>query len=188
MSRLLSALSFATLAALPVATLAQTGDSAAAPAPMPPGQRQAMNSQMQAYREKAMQLHEQLRAQVLDAMSPDHRTAVASAIGEMAISAKPDPAATAKQIDAVLTPEEQQKIVALHDAFAKQNQAMMAQLHAQLTHQNPNMAARWNKPIPMVGANDAGNVVLMVLTHRPPMSMMMMHHGGMPMGSPSPTP
>ena len=176
------------LVALPSVTFAQTGDSAAAPAPISPAQKQAMGAAIQAYRQKAMQMHEQLRTQILDMLSPDQRTAVANAIGQMVISPSPDPAAAAKQIDAVLSPGEQQKILAAHDSVVKQTEAMLQQLHAQFAHQAPN-AGHWTGPPrpmpPMVGSDDAGNVVLMVLAHHGPT---MMDHGGMPMGPPGAQP
>lgn len=170
------------LVALPGGAFAQTGDTTTAPAPISAAQRQAL----QALRQKAMQMHDQLRTQILDALSPDHRTAVANAIGSMVISPSPDPAATAKQIDGLLSPEEQQRIVAAHDAFMKQMQAMAQQFRSQFAHQGPSTAAHWTgaqHPIPMPSMNDAGNVVLMVLAHHPPM-MPMMDRGGMPMGPP----
>ena len=184
MTKYILALTLA-LVALPSITHAQTGDSAAAPAPVSPAQKQAMGAAIQAYRQKAMQMHEQLRTQILDVLSPDQRTAVANAIGQMVISPSPDPAVAAKQIDAVLTPDEQQKILAAHDNFVKQSQAMLQQLHAQFAHQAPN-AGHWTgapHPMPtMPGTNDAGNVVLMVLAHHSPL----MDRGGMPMGPPPP--
>jgi len=134
-------------------------------------------------------MHEQLRSQILAALTPDHRAAVASAIGDMVIAASPDPSATAKQIDGILSPGEQQKVVSLHETFVTQSQALMQQLHAQLARQGS--GAQWyatNASHPMMmmpGANDAGTVVLMVLSHHAPMGMgMIPGHGGMPMGAP----
>ena len=122
-------------------------------------------------------MHQQLRSQILDALSPDHRTAVADAIGQMVISPSPDPAATAKQIDGVLSAAEQQRILSLHGTFVSQSRALMQQLHDQLARQGAGTGP-WSKqpsqPMSMPGENDAGNVVLMVLAHRSPMG------GGMP--------
>jgi hypothetical protein len=177
------------LLALPVAALADPNDSAAAPSPLTPAQRQAISSQIQAARQKEMQMHQQLRSQILDTLTPDHRTAVANAIGAMVISASPDPAATAKQIDALLSPAEQQKIVSAHNAFVSQSQALMKQVHDQIAQGRPN--SQWHgsetpHAMPaMPGANDAGTVVLMVLAHHGPMMGMMgvmPRRGDWPMG------
>ncbi|MGB8519299.1 MAG: hypothetical protein WCD38_03970, partial [Candidatus Tumulicola sp.] len=174
------------LVALPCAALADPNDSAQAPSPLSPAQRQAMSGQIQAFRQKEMQMHQQLRSQILEAVSPDHRTAIADAIGQMVISASPDPAATAKQIDGVLSSGEQQRILSLHGAFVTQSQALMQQLHDQLARQGASSHGQWSNrpahPMSMPGANDAGNVVLMVLAHRSPMMMGMpgmpgMRHG-----------
>jgi hypothetical protein len=92
------------LLALPAAALAD-GDAPAVSTATPPltaAQRQAISKTMQTFRDKEGQMHQQLRSQILGALSPEHRTAVAGAIGEMVIAENPDPAATAKQIDGVL--------------------------------------------------------------------------------------
>lgn len=171
------------LVALPSAALADPNDSAQAPSPLSPAQRQAMSSQMQAFRQKEMQMHQQLRSQILEAVSPGHRTAIADAIGQMVISASPDPAATAKQIDGVLSSAEQQRILSLHGAFVTRSQALMQQLHDQLSRQGAGSHGQWSNPpahpMSMPGSNDAGNVVLMVLAHPSPM-MGMPGMSGMP--------
>ena len=188
------------LVALPAAALADPNGSAPAPSPLSPAQRQAIFSQIQAARQKEMQMHQQLRSQILDALSPGHRTAVADAIGQMVISPSPDPAATAKQIDGVLSSAEQQRILSLHSTFVSQSQALMQQLHDQLQRQGTSTHGPWtNAPhaTSMAGANDAGNVVLMVLAHRSSMGMPGMHGmrprpggpqppGGPPPGEPPP--
>jgi hypothetical protein len=185
------------LVALPAAALADPTTSAQAPAPLTPAQRQAISSQRQAFFQKEMQMHQQLRTQILDALSPDHRTAVADAIGQMVIAASPDPAATAKQIDGLLSSGEQQRILSLHSAFVSQSQAMMQQLHDQLQQQGAGTHGNWAKtppPMQMPGGNDAGNVVLMVLAHRSPMGMPGMHgmrprpDGPQPAGEGAPAP
>jgi len=175
------------LAMLPAVAIADPGDSAAPSAPLSPAQRQQRAAEFQAARQKAMQMHEQLRSQILGALSSDHRTAIANAIGEMAISASPDPAAAAKQIDGILSSSEQQKILELHGTFQKQMQTLMQQLHAQLARPSSTNGANEQRTMPAMPAmNDAGNVLLMVLTHRPPMEMMHDHHMPMAPGGPQP--
>ncbi|MGA8534120.1 MAG: hypothetical protein WB615_08435, partial [Candidatus Tumulicola sp.] len=155
------------LIALPATAFAQVNPTASAPPRLTPEQRQAISKTMQTFREKELQMHQQLRSQILGALSPDHRTAVAGVIGEMVISDNPDPAAAAKRIDAVLSPGEQQKILADHSTFVSQSQVLMQQMHAQLQSQMPAGApgaAHWGAgmhrtPSPM--ASDAGSVVMM---------------------------
>jgi hypothetical protein len=168
------------LVALPAAALADPNGTTTAPSPLTPAQRQAISSQRRAFFQKEMQMHQQLRSQILDALSPDHRTAVADAIGQMVISASPDPAATAKQIDGLLSSGEQQRIVDLHSSFVSQSQTLMQQMRQQMQSQGAGTHGNWTSPprsAPPPGANDAGNIVLRVLAQRAPMMGMMPGHG-----------
>lgn len=168
------------LVALPAIALADPNGAAPAASPLTPAQRQAISSQRRAFFEKAMQMHQQLRSQILDALSSDHRTAVADAIGQMVISASPDPAATAKQIDGLLSSGEQQRIVDLHNTFVTQSQALMQQMRQQMESQGAGAHGHWTSPprsAPPPGFNDAGNIVLRVLAQRAPMMGMMPGHG-----------
>lgn len=179
------------LVALPVAAQADPNGSAQAPSPPTSAQRQAMSSKRRAFFQKAMQMHQQLRSQIIDALSPDHRTAVADAIGQMVISASPDPAATAKQIDGLLSAGEQQRIVQLHQTFVSQSQALMQQMRQQMQSQGARAHGNWTAPprgTAPPGADDAGNIVLRVLAQRGPMMMGMMPHHGMRGGPGGPQP
>jgi hypothetical protein len=184
------------LIALPVTALAD--DNPPAPASQPgltPAQRQAMFKTMQTFRDKERQMHQQMRAQILGALSPEHRTAVAGVIGEMVISDNPDPVAAAKQIDSVLSLGEQRAILTAHTSFVTQSQALMQQMHAQLqsqlpagTQPHPHWATEMHHP-PSAIANDAGSVLMMVLAHRAPLGMEMGdHQPGMPGGPPGGVP
>src|SRR5579864_7251626 len=113
------------LLALPLAALADDNPPPASTTTTPaaaltPAQRQAISKTVQTFRDKERQMHQQLRAQILGALSPEHRTAVAGAIGEMVIAENPDPAATAKQIDGLLSSSEQQAILSAHTSFVNQ--------------------------------------------------------------------
>ncbi|MBV8116675.1 MAG: hypothetical protein JOZ01_01785 [Candidatus Eremiobacteraeota bacterium] len=187
------------LAVAPIAVMADDNPSTAAAPGLTSAQRQAIQKTMEAFRDKERTLHQAMRAQILGALSPEHRTAVAGAIGEMVIAENPDPAAVAKQIDGLLSPGERQAILAAHTAFVNQTQTLLQQMHAQLQSELPAGAQghHWQnsgmmqRP-PAAIANDAGNVVMMVLAHRSPMGMEMGdHHGGMmpegpPPGGPPP--
>ena len=188
------------LLAFPVA--ASAGDPPAAAAPpmgaapgrpaMTPAQRQAMFKTFTEFRTKEMALHTQLRSQILGALSPAHRSAVAQAIGDLAVSASPDPAAAAKRIDAALSPNERQAILSAHQSFAQQNRALMEQMRAQMASEMPSPPP--GGPPGMHGKTtvnrmieDPGMLVLTVLSHREPLGMML-HGFGMHGGPEGPMP
>jgi hypothetical protein len=182
------------LVAAPVAALADDNPPAAPASALTPAQRQAMYKTMQTFRDKERELHQQMRSQILSALTPAHRNAVAGVIGEMVIADKPDPIAAAKQIDGVLSPGEQQAILAAHNAFVSQSQTLLQQMHAQLQSELPPAAMQghphgendMHRP-PSSVANDAGSVLMMVLAHRAPMGMEMSdHHPDMMRGAPPP--
>jgi hypothetical protein len=187
------------LFAVPASAVAQDAPPAAAAPALPPrpqlspAQRQAMFKTMSEFRGKEMQLHQQLRSQMLGALSPEHRTAVANIIGQMAISASPDPGGAAKQIDALLTPAEKQSITTAHGQFVDQSRTLMQQMMSQMKSTMPSpppgapqhamMAAqRWQKHNEIV---DPGTILLTTLNGGG-MRMMMAHGFGAPGGPPPP--
>lgn len=196
MKRLWPALALAFLA-IPIAALADDNSSAAATPPHPtlsPAQRQTMFKAAGEFRSKEMQLHQQLRSQVLGALSPEHRTAVANVIGQLAISASPDPGAAAKQIDALLSPSEQQHIVNADTSFRNQSRVLMQQMMAQVKSQLPSPPSSAEQPSGPPRnqriVTDPGTIVLTTL-NRGPMGLMMAHRFGMgpgepPLGGPPP--
>jgi hypothetical protein len=136
----------------PVAGFAQDapppGPPPAADAVAPPGgpgpQRFA---DMRENRAQMEQLHTQARAQMLGALSPAHRTLLANIVGQLAISANPDPRVAAQQLDAVLTTGEKQSILTVHTQLRAQMRTMMeaarARMEASLTpEEKTEMAAR----------------------------------------------
>ena len=90
-----------------------------------------MRSAMQQARLQMEQIHTQARAQMLSALSPAHRTAVANVIGQMAVSPNPSRALAAHQIDAILTQAEGQSILRTHAAAKAQMQTIRTQMHTQ---------------------------------------------------------
>jgi len=187
MSKSFFALAFA-LSLIPAGALAQ--DASAPPAPSD-AQRQQMRQTMQSFVQQEEQLHGQMRGQILSTLTPVHRRAIAAEIGELAISANPDPEATAKRIDSILSPGERSRIVAAHQAFATQSRALHEQMKAQIQQMmpagHPGMGDH-----PMMGEtmqrqmSDAGWIVLHAL---PPHSSGMMGHmmgGDHPQGGPPP--
>jgi hypothetical protein len=67
------------------------------------------------------------RAQILAALSPQHRAAVASAVSALTLSANPDPHAAAQALDVVLTPAEKTSIVNIDAAQRASFEALMEQ-------------------------------------------------------------
>lgn len=205
MKKLWLALAFA-LVALPVA--ASADDSSAPPAPpappaagaagvpgrpaMTPAQRQAMFKAFNDFRTKETVLHKQLRTQIIGALSPAHRSAVAQAIGEMAVSASPDEDATAKRIDAILSSSERQAILSANTSFYDQSRALMQQMRSQVASVMPSPPA--GAPHRFVAAvkgvnrmtTDPGTLVLSVLSRPDPMHVMFHGFGmrGAPGGPP----
>jgi hypothetical protein len=177
------------LVTFPVAALADDADTTSPPA-LTTAQKQAMSKTFRSFAEKEAALHQQLRSQIIDALSPEHRTAVASVVGGMAISPSPDPAAAVKQIDGMLSQGEQQNILAAQNSFVTQSRALHEQMRTELQSEVPSGAlgnmhghmtdAMKSKHAGMSAPSDAGMLVLMILTHPRPMGMAMDHHFGPP--------
>jgi hypothetical protein len=127
---------------------------------------------------KMSQLHTQARAQVLASLSPAHKAAFANIVGQLAISANPDPAAAARQLDALLSPGEKQAIVRAHDAARAQARSLMQAAHQQMLSSMPSsehmgMVSK-EKENEARETPDPGRILLMMAA--PPMHEGMMHH------------
>ncbi|MBV8489978.1 MAG: hypothetical protein JO199_05545 [Candidatus Eremiobacteraeota bacterium] len=184
--------------ALALAPLGALADDAGGAPPQCPvltqQQKQQLQQTFETFRTQEEQLHKQMRAQLIGSLSPAHRNAIAGIIGNLAISANPDPALAAKQIDGLLSQGEQQRILSLHSAFRTQRHALHEQMRKQLESELP------AKPKPPGDEHaggrhemqsrtlDAGTVVLKTLGHAgmPDMEMGMGHHGWMGPGSEGP--
>ena len=114
MNRQILALTLA-LSVVPVVALAQDTSAPAAPTA---DQRQAMHQTYQRFIQQEDQLHQQMRWQILSALSPVHRRAVGATIGDLAIAQSPDIPGAAKRLDEMLSAAERQRIVAAHASFA----------------------------------------------------------------------
>jgi hypothetical protein len=86
---------------------------------------------MRQVREQMMQLRTQTRTQMLAALTPQHRTAIANLLGEAAVSPNPDPRVVAQRIDALLTRSEAQSVVNLAASERVNARAMMESARAQ---------------------------------------------------------
>lgn len=132
MKKSLLALALA-LSMIPITALADDN----APPNVTPAQRQAMHQTFERFMSQEMQLHQQMRWQILSALTPVHRRAVAATIGDLAIAANPDTAAAAKRIDSVLSPGERQRVISAHNAFRSQSMQLHDQMRTELRSEMP---------------------------------------------------
>jgi hypothetical protein len=170
MNKFYLALAFA-LGAIPIAALAD--DTSGPPQPTPQ-QRQAMQQTFERFGQQEEQLHQQLRFTVLSTLSPVHRRAVAATVGELAISPNPDFDAAAKRLDYMLSPGEQQRILAAHASFRAQSRQLHDQMRSELQSEMPAGHSQWMQHGQRSAATpdhhfDAGTVVLMTLSPHPTM-------------------
>jgi len=185
MNRSILALALA-LSVVPIGALAQ--DSNAPPSPTP-DQRQAMHQTFERFAQQEEQLYQQMRLQIISSLTPVHLRAVGATIGELAIAANPDSQAAAKRLDAMLSPGEQQRVIAAHSSFMTQSRQLHDQMRQQLQSampaDHPNMMEHGpqNGMMPLRQL-DAGTLLLMALSPHPMMAMMhgmgMMHMEGAP--------
>jgi hypothetical protein len=149
------------LSVLPISALAQNSN-ATTPTN---AQWQQMHQAFEQYGQQKMQLRQQMRFQMISAMSPVHRRAVGTLIGELAITPNPDFQTAAKRIDAMLSGGEQQRILAAHNNYESQSR----QLHDQMRQQMQSMMPAGHdmkhdeesRPRPQL---DAGTLLLMGLS------------------------
>jgi len=174
------------LSAIPVAALAQDSNQPASPTT---DQHQQMRQTFARFAQQEEQLHQQMRWQILSALTPVHRRAVGATIGDLAIAQNPDPAAAAKRLDAMLSPGERQRIVAAHSSFATQSRQLHDQMRTEMQSEMPSGHPDFMKhPHGAMMANrqlDAGTLLLVALSPRPMMGMgmhawPMMHPEGAP--------
>lgn len=178
--------SFVALAlALSVIPIAARAQDTATPQGPTDAQRQAMYQTFQRFAAQEEQLHEQMRSQILIALSPVHRRAVGALIGELAITPNADVEAGAKRLDAMLTSYERQRIVAAHSAFWTQSRQLHEQMRDELRSEMPAghpMMNREKEGAMTPGQVDAGTILLGALVPHPHMIMGMpgMHMEGGP--------
>jgi hypothetical protein len=127
------------LALTPGAVFAQTTAAAAPPAPAaaaaddqgPPRPTAAQMSAMRVSFEALKAIRAQARVAMLGSLSAQHRAALATIIGQLAISAAPDPAAAERQIDALLSRGEAQNILNVAAAERTSERSAMEAARAQ---------------------------------------------------------
>jgi hypothetical protein len=117
----------------------------------PPGGMQPM--MMQQMRAHMLQMHQQLRTEVLGALTPAHKALLASIAGELATATTPDFHAAADRLDAALSPAEKQAIVSAAQSMRANMQSLMQSTHV------PNMPMQQMSH----GRMTAGAIVLMAV-------------------------
>ncbi len=177
---------FALALALSIIPITALADDDAAMSTLTPAQRQAVHQTFQRFESQKEQLHQQMRLQILQSLTPVHRRVVASTIGELAVSPNPDPATAARRIDALLSPGERQRVIAAHNSMRSQGMQLHdqmvnelrgelpADMQSQLTKRGNDMKQKEESMSHM--QTDAGMILLHVLS-----SHDMGDHGGMMM-------
>ncbi len=187
MNRSIYALALA-LSVIPIAALAQQSNAPAAPAAQ---QRQAIHATMQRFAQQEEQLHQQMRSQILSALTPAHLRAVAATIGALAVAPNPDPQAAAQRLDAMLSAAERGRILAAHQAFAAQSRQLREQMRGELQSEMPQGMPDWNRG-PHEGMtsahrmSDPGSLLLAALAPHPMFDMGWPGRGMMPPGGAPP--
>jgi hypothetical protein len=138
MSKSFCALALA-LSLIPATALAQDTNSSQQPTD---AQRQQMHQMHEQFDQSERQLHDQLRSQILSVLTPGHRRALAAEIGNLVLSPNPDIDAAAKQIDAILSPGERERILQAHAAYESQARQLHEQMKSQMQSEMPN----WHPP------------------------------------------
>jgi hypothetical protein len=185
MNRNILALALA-FSAMPLAALAQ---NSAPPAPTDQ-QRQAIHQTMDRFAQQEEQLRQQMRSQILAALTPVHLRAVAATIGQLAIAENPDPQAAAKRLDEMLSSSERGRILAAHEAFKAQSRQLHDQMRSELQSEMPAGQPDWmrhgwqNGMMSQQRMSDPGTVLLAALSPHPTFGrgpgMMMPGEGGPP--------
>lgn len=167
-----------------VIPIAAAADDNNGPPQLTPTQRQALHQTFERFAAQEEQLHLQMRAQILNSLTPIHRRAVGATIGDLAIAADPDPDAAAKRLDMILSPGERQRLLTAHTSFYQESRQLHDQMRDELRSEMPADAhpPSRNHDGDNRMANmrpDAGAVLLGVLSPHPHMMGMGDRHGFM---------
>lgn len=164
----------------PAIALANDPAQAGPPQGGPPPAVRAQFAQMH---EKMEALHTQSRTEILNALTPAHKAAVANIIGQLAVAPNPNPEAAARQLDALLSGGERTSILRIHESMRSQMRSLMESMHSQMQQAMQQSGAPAGPPRVMHdgfggqqhAAPDAGHILLMLGAFHGPHPMMM--HG-----------
>ena len=167
------------------------------PGPMPPmpppsGMPQPDFAAMKAMHDQMEAIHKNEREQVLAALTPAHRTLVATLVGGMAVAANPDPKAAAAKLDAALGASEKSAITSAHESAKTQMHQLMEKQMQQMRQMHPDGGPPQIRQFPG-GPQErrtpptAGEIVLRTLGPEPEMhDMMYFNRAGMSGRRPAP--
>lgn len=110
------------------------------------------------------QMHRQVRAQILGALTPAHKALLAQIAGELATSVDPNYDAAAARLDAALTSAEKQRIGAAAESMHAKMRSMM---HGNMMSMPPGAARMMNGKMPTAG----GLLLMLTAGHGPEMMM-----------------
>ncbi len=165
------------LSVLPITAVAQDTNS---PPQLTDQQKQTMRATFERYRAQEDQLHQQLRYQILTALSAVHRRELASLIGALAIDPNPDLQSAATRIDRALASNERQRILTAHQNYETQKRQLHEQMRTEIQSELPAGRPNWShgsrngQAAAQHRQLTAGTIVLMALT----LHMQMGPHGG----------
>jgi hypothetical protein len=171
MKKLLSIISLVALIGPAVALADEPGATAQS---AQAGSRPAMFEQVH---QKMQQIHTQARSQILAALTPAHKAALANIVGQLAIAPNPDVDAAARQLDSLLSTGEKQAVVRIHNEARTQMHSVMQAVHQQMAASMPpgeHALQIKEHSETAAAAPDAGHILLhLAMPHE---GMMMMHH------------
>lgn len=119
----------------------------------PPQAFDQMRSQMEA-------IHRTERQQILAALTPEHRTLLATIAGQLATSATPDYDGAATRFNAALSPAESQAVLRASENARAQERSLMQRAMSQFS--GPRAPGSFRRPAP-----DAGHVVMRLMMGGP---------------------
>jgi hypothetical protein len=121
-----------------------------------------------AMRTQFMQMHRQLRSQILSVLTPAHKALLAQIAGQLAVSPNPNFDAAANQLDAVLSATEKQKIMSAAQAMRSKVRSMVESMPRRPMDGHGMMERRGMRM--ENGGMTAGGIVLMLAVgHGPEM-------------------
>lgn len=103
----------------------------------PPTPNPQMRQQFEQMRTQMKQIHDAERAQMLNALTPQHKTLLATVVGRIATSVNPDVDGAAKQLDAALSSGEKQAVVSAAQTARTKERALFESMRSQLPSPPP---------------------------------------------------
>jgi hypothetical protein len=120
---------------------------------------------------ESQQWRQQMRSEMLDALSHSNRSEIATAIGRYAVSTDPNDPALANAIDAMLSAAERHHILKAYSDFAVAQKTAFAKSQAQFETMRTQMPAGAAMPFPVQAMSaepvDAGSVLMKSLITGP---------------------